>query len=86
MKENNVYEVYYDKEADFLEVFFGEPTKCYSDEVEEGIFVRRDQETGEVKSVEILSFKKRGAEILKNVLERVNMSFPLQIDIDSSFI
>jgi len=60
MREKNTYEVYYDEEADFLEVFFGEPTKCYADEIEEGIFIRKDKETGEVKSVEILSFKKRG--------------------------
>jgi uncharacterized protein YuzE len=79
MKEKPIYEVYYDEEADFLEVFFGEPTKCYAEEIEEGIFIRKDHETKEIKSVEILSFKKRGAQILKQILDKINMKFPLEI-------
>jgi len=80
MKTNPIYEIYYDEEADFLEVFFGEPTKCYADEIEEGIFIRRDEETKEVKSVGILSFKKR-VYILKEILEKVNMRLPLDISV-----
>ena len=80
MKEHNTYEIHYDEEADFLEVFFDEPTKCYADEIEEGVFIRKDQKTGEVKSIEILSFKKR-AEILKRILAKVNMKLPLEINI-----
>ncbi len=43
MGDNNIYDIYYNEEADFLEVFFGEPTKCYAEESEEGIFIRRDE-------------------------------------------
>ena len=80
MKEPPIYEVYYDEKADFLEILFGEPTKCYANEIEEGIFIRKDQKTHEIKSIEILGFKKR-PHILKEILQKVNMKFPLQISI-----
>ena len=38
-----IYEVHYDENADFLEIFFGESSECYADEVEEGIFIIRDK-------------------------------------------
>lgn len=79
--ENHTYEIYYDELGDFLEVFFGEPTKCYTEEPEQGIFIRKDQETGEIKSVGILSFKKRGAKILNSVLSKINKKLPIQISI-----
>lgn len=79
MKIPEIYEIYYDEAADFLELYFGEPTKCYADEIEDGIFVRRDEQTNEIKSIEILAFKKRGAQILKEVLSKINMRFPLGI-------
>ena len=63
--EHKTYEIYYDEPGDFLEIFFGEPAKCYTEESEPDIFIRKDQETDEVKSIGILSFKKRGAKILK---------------------
>lgn len=80
MKENQTYDIYYDKEADFLEIFFGEPSKCLAEEVEEGVFVRRDENTNEVKSIGILRFKKR-VEVLKKILQKVNMDFPLKISV-----
>ena len=77
----NTYEIFYDEDADFLEVFFGKSSKCYADEIEKGIFIRKDQKTHEIKSVEILSFKKRGTRIFKEILERINMRFPLEINV-----
>ena len=74
--ENN-YEIHYDE--DFLEVFFGEQTPCLADEVEQDIFIRRDEKTGEVKSIGIFGFKKRGAEVLRDVLEKVNLKLPLSV-------
>ncbi|MBU2052911.1 MAG: DUF2283 domain-containing protein [Nanoarchaeota archaeon] len=79
-QETNTYDIYYDKEADFLEIFFGEPSKSNAEEIEEGVFVRRDENTNEVKSIGILSFKKR-AGVLKEILKRVNMDFPLEISV-----
>ncbi|MEK6926255.1 MAG: DUF2283 domain-containing protein [Nanoarchaeota archaeon] len=82
IKENKTYDISYDENADFLEIFFDEPTKCYADEIEPGIFVRRDEETNEVKSIGILSFRKR-ARVLKEVLKKVNLDFPLDISLSS---
>jgi uncharacterized protein YuzE len=78
--ENSTYDIYYDKEADFLEIFFGEPSESNAEEIEEGIFIRRDENTNEVKSIGILSFKKR-AWVLKEILKKVNIDFPLEISI-----
>lgn len=79
MKTPKIYEIYYDEVADFLELYFGEPTKCYANEIEEGVFVRKDEKTNEIKSIEILAFKKRGEQILKEILNKINMRFPLGI-------
>tara|TARA_Y100000310_G_scaffold293903_1_gene323896 strand:+ start:142 stop:378 length:237 start_codon:yes stop_codon:yes gene_type:complete len=75
------YEIHYDEEADFLEVFFGEPTQSTAEEIEADVFVRRDEQTNEVKSVMIFGFKKR-AGILKEILEKINMRLPLNVNID----
>ena len=49
----------YDEEGDFLEISIGKPTTCYADEIEPGVFLRKDEETDEIKSISILGFKKR---------------------------
>jgi len=77
--EENKYEIHYDEDADFLEVFFGEPSSAIAEEIEPDIFIRRDEKTGEIKSLEIFSFKKRGAGILKKILQKVNLNIPLSI-------
>ncbi len=77
--ENHTYEIYYDEIGDFLEIFFGEPTKCYTEEPEQGIFIRKDQETNEIKSIGILSFKKRGTQILTKLLLQFNKKLPLKL-------
>ncbi|MCH7568732.1 MAG: DUF2283 domain-containing protein [Nanoarchaeota archaeon] len=81
MKEPQTYEIYYDKEADFLEVFFGEPTQARAEEIEEGVFIRRDNKTNEVKSIGILSFKKR-VEILKKILDKFNLEIPISVGLN----
>lgn len=78
MKSEHTYNIYYDEEADFLEVFLGESSECYAEEVEPGIFIRKDENTEEIKSIGILGFKKR-AEILKNILSRMNIRIPINI-------
>lgn len=74
------YEVFYDEIADFLEVFIGNPTKCNSDEIEPGIFIRKDENTDAIKSVGIFSFRKR-AVVLKDILKKLDLTFPLKIEI-----
>jgi len=75
------YEIHYDEESDFLEVFFGTPTPCLAEEIEPDIFLRRDEKTNEIKSLGIFSFKKR-PEILKKILAKINLKIPLKIDIE----
>ncbi len=58
--------VHYDEQGDFLEISVGKPSESYAEEVKPGIFVRRDEKTEEIKSIGILSFKKR-AKTLKDI-------------------
>ena len=77
---NHTYNIYYDEEGDFLEIFFGEPSVCYAEEPEEGVFIRKDEKTNEIKSIGILSFKKR-TQILKKLLQNSKLNLPLEISI-----
>ena len=85
MKNQKTFDVYYDELGDFLEISFGVAPKTeYTEDIEEGIFVTKDRETQEVKSIGILSFKKRAREtILERVLQRLGMSIPLEISVPS---
>lgn len=84
MKEHKTYDVYYDEEADFLEVSFEEPAKSgTTEEVQEGVFVTRDADTKKVANVGILSFKKR-VDLLKIILASLNKRLPIEISISSN--
>lgn len=76
--ESKTYNIYYDEESDFLEVFFGEPTESYAEEIEPGVFVRRDDKTDKITSIGILSYKKR-ANILTTFLKKINLKLPINI-------
>jgi len=79
--ETQTYGIYYDEDGDFLEITFGEPPEIeYTDEIEEGIFITRNEENNEVYSIGILSFKKR-TQVLKNILLKFNKKLPSEIDI-----
>ena len=70
IEENQTYDVYYDREGDFLELSFGEPAEQgTTEEIEQGIFITRDITTREIKNIGILDFKKR-IEVLRNILNR----------------
>ncbi len=68
--------VHYDEEGDFLEISVGEPAHCYAEEIEPGIFLRKEEATDEVKSIGILSFKKRAGKI-----KDINVKLPLEIQL-----
>ena len=68
--------IYYDDEADFLEITTGTPVKGYFKDIGEGIAERIDEKTGNVIGIAILSFKKR-TQNLKNL----KISFPLHLEI-----
>lgn len=80
-QESETYDIYYDEAGDFLEITFGEPPKTeYSEEIETGVFVTKDEETNEIKGVGILSFKKR-VQVLRKILNEVGKKLPLDISI-----
>jgi len=64
--------VYYDEEGDFLEISIGKPTKCYAEEVQPGIFLRKDEKTNEV------SFKKRS-----NDMKDIKLDLPIEVNFSS---
>lgn len=81
MIEHNTYDIYYDKEGDFLEISFGEPaSEGTTDEIEPGIFITRDINTKKIKNVGILDFKEK-ANILKQILNKINISLPIEISV-----
>jgi len=67
--------VYYDEQGDFLEISIGKPVGCYAEEVEPGVFLRIDEKTKEVKSVGILSFKKRAKD-----LKDIKLNLPIEVN------
>lgn len=69
--------IYYDEEGDFLEISVGKPTKSIAEEVQDGVFLRKDEETGEVKSIGILGFKKRAN------LKDIELKLPVEINLSA---
>ncbi|MDO8508702.1 MAG: hypothetical protein Q7S27_03385 [Nanoarchaeota archaeon] len=77
MKES--IDIYYDEEGDYLEISFGAPPeKEYTEHLDSEILVTRDDNTNEVKSIAITSFKKRSY-ILKEILKKFNLSIPFDV-------
>ena len=75
------YDIYYDPEADFLEIIFeAPPNDSHAEEIEPGIFLSKDEETDKIFAVGILSFKKR-PRILDEILKKININFPLNIGV-----
>ncbi len=66
--------IHYDEEGDFLEISVGKPTKCTAAEIQPGIFVRRDEETNEIRSIGVLGFKSRS-------LKDVEVPLPVEISL-----
>lgn len=62
MRTKNL-EIYYNKEADILEIMIGTPTPSYFDEAEDDVFIGRDIKTKELKGFKIFNFLKRGKNI-----------------------
>lgn len=75
MNTKNI-EIYYDSEADILEIFIGNPTPSYFNEISDDLFEGRDKKTNELKGYKIFNLTKRkGTEWLKNV----NIPLPLNV-------
>lgn len=52
------FQVYYDKEADYLEVRFGEPTESHYEKIGPDTFVRIDTKTQEKKGYAVFNVQK----------------------------
>lgn len=62
---NQKLDIYYDKEADILEITISHPSECVFDEIEDGIFEAHDMKTNELKGYKIFDFLRRGG--MKNI-------------------
>jgi len=81
VQKHETFDIYYDEAADFLEITFGLPPEMgLTDDVEQGVFVTKNEKTNELYGIGILNFKKR-VEVLKKLLDRFNVNFPFEIKI-----
>lgn len=55
---NQKMHIYYDAEADYLEIRFGEPTESYYDKIGADTYVRIDEKTREKKGYAIFNVQK----------------------------
>jgi len=79
--QHNTFDIYYDTEADFLELTIGLPPENEtSEQTEDEVILSKDADTGRIYGIGILSFGKR-QEILKKLLQNLNIDFPLKIGI-----
>ena len=69
-------DIYYDEEGDFLEItIINPPEASFCEDIHEDVFLRKDEETGEVIGIGILNFKLHAnnlKEILANVPVKIN--------------
>lgn len=68
--------IYYDNEGDLLEIRVGNPTPAYYEEINDGVFERRDEKTGKIRGFAIFSFRKR---MEKN--DSINVPLPVKIQL-----
>ncbi len=72
-KEMNIY---YDEEGDYLEIYSGDISNCYFDNLGDGIFKIVNKDTDEVKGIAVFSFKSRTKE-----LDEIKISLPFKFNI-----
>jgi len=71
--------IYYDEEGDFLEITVANPPEeSYCEDVNEDIFLRKDEETGEVIGIGILNFKENSKD-LKDILAKVPVKINFEL-------
>jgi len=76
---NGPIDIYYDKEGDFLEITIANPPKeSYCEDIHEDVFIRKDEEIGEVIGIGILNFKEC-AKDFKNIFANV----PVKINFET---
>lgn len=76
METKKNIEICYDNEADILEIFLGEPTDCYFNEIEDDLFEGREEGTDKLIGFKIFNLKKRG-------IENIRIPLPANIKIEA---
>lgn len=71
--------LYYDTEADILELIIGEPSSCVFEEIDDDLFEARDEKTNELKGYKIFNLNKRK----ENLMKSVKISLPANVSISS---
>ncbi len=73
-------DIYYDEEGDFLEITVANPpNESYCEDIDEDVFIRRDEKNHDVIGIGILNFKYH-AKNLRGILSKV----PLKINFELS--
>lgn len=69
--------IYYDEEADFLEIFVGAPREDYGEHISEDVVLYKYEDNGGLYGIGIFNFKKR-AHNLQDVLGKIPFKFKLE--------
>jgi len=78
METKQNLEIYYDIESDMLEIFLGEPTGCYFNEIDDDLFEGREEGTNKLIGFKIFNFKKRGG------MKNIRIPLPANIRIEAA--
>ena len=76
----NQIRIYYDQEADYLEVRLTSPRENYGEDLSGNITIFRDEETDEIVGIGIFNFKEHTKD-LKEVLNQMNITLPINIGV-----
>ncbi len=68
--------IYYDDEGDYLELQIGSPRQGYFEELQNGVFERKDMKTNEVIGIAVFNFKKRTEK-----LQDVALHLPFKVEL-----
>ena len=69
-------EMHYDEEADYLEIFVGEPREDYGDHISKDIVLFKYEDNDQLYGIGIFNFKKIASD-LKDVLSQLPVSIKI---------
>lgn len=64
----------YDKKNDILYLSIGNPTDSISEEIDEGVYIRKNIETNKLSGITILNYKYK-------LINNININVPKEIDL-----
>ena len=69
--------MHYDEEADYLEIFVGEPREDYGEHISKDIVIFKYENNDQLYGLGIFNFKKRASD-LKDVLSKLPVSIKIE--------